>query len=249
MLLVDVHAHIDFPEYDTDRDAMIERCKENGVKAIICNATTIPTMQHILEISKKYDIVKPAFGIYPSHMVEYSPNEFEAALDWIRINKPIAIGEIGLDYQEVAEQDRPLAEERFREQIRLAKELDVPVIVHSRKAEERTIEVLEEEGAKKVVMHCFSGKRRLIKRIGENKWCMSIPANVGRSEHFRMAIQELPLKSLLTETDSPLLSPVLNERNEPLNVIEGVKAIAELKGLTEEEAAGIVFQNYQSLFK
>jgi TatD DNase family protein len=247
MLLVDVHAHLDLKEFSNDIDEVMERCESKGVKAIICNSVTRESMGQVLSLSKKYPIVKPAFGIYPTHTVEYSEAEFKEVLAWIRKNKPFAIGETGLDYQEVPEEKRTLAEERFRAQIRLAKGLGVAIIVHSRKAEERTIEVLEEENASKVLMHCFSGRKQLVRRIVQNGWKLSIPANVLRSEHFQMIIKEAPTNALLTETDSPYLAPNVGDRNEPWQVLESLKVIAELKGITLEEASAIVWRNYQDL--
>src|SRR3989338_7025850 len=106
MLLVDVHAHLDLGEFSRDIDEVIERCVEKGVKAVVCNSVTGDSMERVLSLSVKYSIVKPAFGVYPSHTIEHSESEFKDIISWIRDHRPFAIGETGLDYQEVPEEKR-----------------------------------------------------------------------------------------------------------------------------------------------
>jgi TatD DNase family protein len=173
---------------------------------------------------------------------------------------------------------RERQKEVFRKVLRLAKKIGKPVVIHSRKAEMDVVEILEEEGMKvarnstidgssvdldlrdgvpisrsrlpsrSVVMHCFNGKKSLIKRGVENGWSFSVPANIVRLEHFKMLVEMVPLGQLLTETDAPYLSPVAGERNESVNVLVTLKEIAKIKGISVEEVAEKVWGNAERLF-
>jgi TatD DNase family protein len=180
--------------------------------------------------------------------------DIDEELLWIEKNKNecVAIGEIGLDYnyEEIRNSEKLKDKQKdvFRKILELAKKIDKPVIIHSRKAESDAIQILEEIKIKKVVMHCFSGKKSLIKRCIDNGWFLSIPAKITRLEHFKMVVEMTPIQQLLTETDSPLLSPVAGERNEPSNVLITIKEIAKIKNLAEEEARKKILENAKKLF-
>ena len=198
--------------------------------------------------------------------------DVDEELDWIEENadKCVAIGEIGLDYNWSPRDDpggpnefqtegmrghasqvpslKAKQKEVFRKVLKLAKKMDKPVVIHSRKAEEDAINILEEGEMEKVVMHCFNGKKSLIRRCVENGWFLSVPPVITRLQHFITLVEIVPLEQLLTETDSPYLSPVARERNEPVNVAVTIKRIAEIKGLSEENVAGQVFNNASNLF-
>jgi TatD DNase family protein len=138
----------------------------------------------------------------------------------------------------------------LRKFLDISKKYDVPVIIHSRKAELETIDFLEQNNMKgrKVIMHCFSGRKHLVKRIIDNGWLFSIPCNIIRSEQFQNIVKDSPMSQLLTETDAPYLSPIPGKRNDSRNIAYTIKKIAELKGLSEEDTANIIFQNYQRVF-
>lgn len=263
MMLVDVHAHMDFEEFmgqKIDIDDVIERCKSNGVAAIVTQGVHMESNRKALEMASRHNIIKVALGIYPTHCHEMisqgKQKEFEEEIRFIDSQlgskKAIAIGEVGLEYKEI----EPTAENtdimktcllRF---IDLAKKHNVPIILHSRGAELELIDFLEHNGMKdhKVVMHCFSGRKNHIKRIVENGWFLTIPSNVVRLEHFQYIAQDVPISQLLTETDSPYLSPIVGKINNPSNVLYSIKKIAELKKMDENEVANIVYNNYQRLF-
>lgn len=248
-MLVDVHAHLEFENFDKDRDGVIERAKKAGVVAIVNSGTDQKRCEQTLELAKKYPIVKAALGIYPTETTRLTREEFENSLDFIRKNKKsiVAVGEIGLDFHE--EDDKKEEQKKnFKKLLELAEELKLPVIIHSRKAEQECIEMLEKSSIKKVMMHCFSGSKKLIKRCEKNGWTFSIPTNITFSEHFQMMAKEVSMSRILTETDAPFLPPVKGERNEPANVKLTVKKIAEIKKLDEEEVKKIIFSNYQKFF-
>ncbi|NJL44360.1 MAG: TatD family hydrolase [Nitrosarchaeum sp.] len=249
MHLIDVHCHLDFKEFAADLNETLERAHAAGIRHIIINGTDAASNTRILELAKKHSIIKAALGIYPTNIISITAQEFETELSRIEREAPIAIGEVGLDYKETtAEHEQHLMRERFRAFIALAQRLNIPLIIHSRKAEEDCIAMLEEAKARKVVMHCFSGKKRLIQRIIDNGWSLSIPTSIVRAEHFQSIVATQPLSRLLTETDAPFLSPHREARNEPAFIVETIKKIAELKGQTPEEVADQIYMNYQRLF-
>ncbi|MBU2576739.1 MAG: TatD family hydrolase [Nanoarchaeota archaeon] len=197
--------------------------------------------------------------------------DVDEELAWIEENadKCVAIGEIGLDYNsysrparnsvpselgtspEVPDSSGKMREKQkevFRKVLKLAKKIDKPVVIHSRKAEEDAIDILEELKMKAVIMHCFNGKKSLIKRGVDNGWFFSVPPVIARLEHFKMLVEMVPLEQLLTETDAPYLSPVAGERNESANVVVTIGEIAKIKGLGEDEVAEQIFNNVKNLF-
>lgn len=244
MLLVDVHAHLFIVD---DPEPLVQRAIKAGLKAVVENSTDITTIKKVLELSKKYEIVKPALGIYPIDTVDMSEKDFKSALKLIEKSKPIAIGEIGLDYQET--EDREIQQERFEEQVKLAQKLGIAVIVHSRKAEEKVIDTLEELKAKKVVLHAFHGNMKLVKRAAKLGYVFSIPCNIKRSEHFKSLVSNVSFSNILTETDTPYLAAEKDQKSEPSHVIGTIEEIAKIKGTTAEDTSNLIFRNYQILFK
>jgi len=168
---------------------------------------------------------------------------------WIEEHKDdcISIGEVGLDYK-LAPGTEELQKQVFEKAISLAIKLDKVVVVHSRKAELDCIEVLEKMNCKKVVMHCFSGKKSLIKRCVENGWFLSIPAVITRLQHFQMMAEIVPLENLLTETDGPYLAPVAGGLSESADIASTIREIAKIKCLDEGEVGRVIFNNAKGLF-
>ena len=268
MKLIDIHAHLEHEKFKDDLDKVISRAEKAGVKFIINSGVNKKTNREALELSKKYNIVKASFGIYPIDALAKEMSELESSgfsrdieeldvneeLKWIEEHKDdcVAIGEIGLDYnwEEIRNSEKAKEKQKatFRKILKLARKINKPVIIHSRKAEEDAIEILEEEKMKKVVMHCFSGRKSLIKRCIENKWFFSVPPIITRLQHFQTLAFFVPLSQLLTETDSPYLSPVAGERNEPVNVAVTIKEIARIKDLDEKEVADVIWKNAETIF-
>jgi TatD DNase family protein len=263
MLLVDVHAHLDLEGYEVHGgiDKVIDESEKNGVKAIVTNGTSIESNREVLEIAKKYPLVKVALGIYPTHCLEMieagEEDKFTSELKFIEDNikhkKCIAIGEVGLEYKEIKgldEKKKNIQKNCLKKFIAIAKKYNIPIIVHSRGAELEVVELLEAEGmkGKKVVMHCFSGRKHIVQRIRDNDWYFSIPCNVERSLHFQQIVLDTPTDRLLTETDAPYLSPVPGTVNRPDNVIHTIKKIAQIKKITPVEASNMIYANYQRIF-
>ena len=251
MLLFDVHAHLDFDEFKDDLSELLERCEKDGVKAIVANGIRPDSNRDVIAFANRYGIVRPALGYYPVHVWEHGLGEVRAELSRIKRYGPAALGEVGLDYKECdsdGECHADVQKQAFREFVRLGKELDIPLIVHSRKAEEDALDILEEEQASRVVLHCFMGKKRLVTRAADLGYSFSIPATVAKLEQLQWLVSNVPLRQLLTETDSPYLGPARGERNDPRNVRVVVEKVAELKGMDPTETANALFMNYQRLF-
>lgn len=247
-MLVDVHAHLEYEQYNKDIDKVIERAKKKDVIAIINSGTDQRNNELTLELAKKYSIIKPSLGLYPLEAVKLSEKELNSSLEYIKKNakRIIAVGEVGLDY---TERDK-IKEQKdiFQKIISLTEKLKLPILIHSRKAEDDAIEILESSKIKKIIMHCFSGKLKLAKRAENNGWFFSIPTNIVFSSHFQSLVKEVSTNQILTETDSPFLSPIKGERNEPSFIIYSVKKISEIKALDITETENILFMNYQKIF-
>lgn len=248
-LLVDCHAHLQNREFDKDRNKVIEKAEKAGVKAVI-NASTEPKdMQKVLKLAEKHKALKPALGFHPVYVDESSLLKLNNILAYIEENssKIIAISEIGLDYHHSTKFKKQQTEV-FQNMIDLAEKIKKPVIVHSRKAEEDVIKILEKSRLKKVIFHSFDGKKSLVKRIIEIGWYISIPTNVVRSLQLQDIVKLVNINQLLAETDSPYLSPYKEKRNEPAFVIESYKKIAELKGMDLKEVENNLYMNYEKMF-
>jgi len=258
-MLIDVHCHLDHELFKENLDNVIQRARDARVKVIITNGVNPSTNRKSLKIASKYDIVKCALGIYPIDALEKEIKEEDYTVDnqefvvdkeieFIKKNKDkiVAIGEVGMDGKHGKDFD--MQSRVFEKMILLAKELNVPIMVHSRKAELQCIELLEKHSMKKVIMHCFGGRKNLVQRIIDNKWYFSIPCNCVRSTHFQNIIKMCTINKLLTETDAPYLGPNPDGVNEPANVSETLKVIAKIKEFTVEEVENNIFLNWQRLF-
>jgi len=248
MKLVDVHAHLEHLKFEKDLDEVVGRFVDAGGKMIISSGTSPEKNREALELSKRFNCVRASFGMYP---VGNFGKDIDGELDWIEehVNDCVAIGEIGLDFDNNSrKEDMERQKELFRKMLKFAKKIGKPVVIHCRKAEVETIEILEEMKMERVVMHCFCGDESLIKRCVENGWSFSVPPVIMRWSNFKILVEMTPLSQLLTETDSPYLSSVTSKRNEPVNVLVTLKEIARIKGLSVEEVGERIWENAGNLF-
>ena len=258
-LLVDVHTHLDHALLIDIIDEIIKRAKNIGLKHVITNGINPETNRKCLELSKKYDIIKCAMGLYPrsalkkeiesgKYPLKIADFDVDEEIHFIRKNKNsiVAISEIGLDF--VNGEDKQQIED-FEKMINLAEELKKPIVVHSRKAEQECIEILESSKLKRIVMHCFSGKKSLVKRIADNGWFLTVPTIVVRSQQFQELVKQVPISQLFCETDSPYLSPYKGQWNEPAYVIESYNMIAKIKDMNIEEVINNIYMNWQKVFE
>ncbi len=246
--LVDAHAHICDPSFDKDRDEVLARARNTGVKAIIAVSENLFDAQKNLELTKSYPMLKAAAGLYPTYL---DLNQAHEMADFIRQKRSrlVAIGEVGLDYWVVKEDsEKELQREIFKIFIELSKELKLPLNVHSRSAGRHAIALLLENAASRVQLHAFDGKAGASMPAVEAGYFFSIPPSVVRSRQKQKLVKRLPLSCLLIETDSPVLGPTPEERNEPANIWLSIKAIAELKDINEEEVIAAVSDNTEKLY-
>ncbi|MGD8944880.1 MAG: TatD family hydrolase [Desulfobacterales bacterium] len=246
--LVDTHAHMCDPSYDEDRDAVLDRARNAGVKAIIAVGEDLTDARKNVALSQQYPILKPAAGLYPTYL---DLKQARQMADFLRGNKSriVAIGEVGLDYWVVKEDsDKALQREILKMFIDLSKELNLPLNIHSRSAGRHAIALLLENNAARVQMHAFDGKAGAALPAVEAGYFFSIPPSVVRSRQKQKLVKRLPLSCLLIETDSPVLGAAPDERNEPANIGQSVTAIAEIKDVSEEEVIAAVSENTERLY-
>ncbi|MEK6942919.1 MAG: TatD family hydrolase [Nanoarchaeota archaeon] len=258
-LFIDAHTHLDHHLLVSQLDEVIRRAKNAGVRHIVTNGINPETNRKCLEISKKYDIVECGMGLYPRNALkkdidsgdypiklwDYNVDE---ELDFIRQNKNsiVAISEVGLDFVDGESKEQM---EDFEKVMKLAEQIGKPIVVHSRKAEQKCIEMIESSKLKKVVMHCFCGKKSLVKRIADNGWYITIPTSVVRAQQFQDIVKNVPITQLFCETDSPYLSPYKDKMNEPAFILESYNKISEIKKMDALEVANSIYMNWQKVFK
>lgn len=262
-MYVDVHTHLTHAQFSADCSEVIERARIAGLKAIVVNGLAPNSNRQILDMARKHAIVYAALGIYPSESVNHLLGsdfpfpverfDVDAEIEFIsqtaKAGELLAIGECGLDGYHLDSNTFAEQERVFIALIELAKQNDVPVIVHSRKRESRVLEILDHHGVAKANLHCYMGKiKAAVAAAEKHGWCFSIPAILHKSSSFQQLVKKLPQDSIVTETDAPYLSPIAGTRNEPANVLQTSKSIAALRAWNEEVAAEIIWKNFQRLF-
>ncbi len=245
-MFIDVHCHLDLLK---DIDKAIEMARKKKVRVIVCNGINIEVNRKVLSLCEKFKEVKAALGVYPIDALKLKDSRINKEIEFMRNSKSniVAIGEVGLDFKEDLNNWKR-QKEIFRRFILLAIELDKPVIVHSRKAENDCVNILEALKARRVIMHCFCGKFSLVERIVGNGWFLSIPTNVCYSEQFQNIVKKVSIDNLLCETDSPFLHPLRKGDNSPDNVIYSYKMISKLKGMKLKDVEKRIWENFIKVF-
>ena len=246
--LTDTHAHLCDPTFEHDRDEVILRAQAAGLEAIIAVGETLGDARRNRDLARIFPMVKAAAGLYPSHL---DPQAAAGMLAYIRRNRSqlVAIGEVGLDYWLAKEDaDRERQRDIFKDFIQLSIELKLPLNIHSRSAGRHAIAMLLERNARQVQMHAFDGKAASAMPAVEAGYFFSIPPSVVRSRQKQKLVKQLPLNCLLLESDSPVLGPRPQERNEPANLLQALKAIAQIKGIAPEDVMAAVEENTRRLY-
>ena len=248
--IYDSHAHYDSEAFDEDRDEVISGLAGKGVCGVVNCGSDLPTSQKSLELAEKYDFVYAACGVHP-HEALGAPGDYLARVkEMLAHPKCVAIGEIGLDYH-YDFSPRELQLKVFEEQIILANELNMPVIIHDREAHEDTFRILRKHKPKGVV-HCFSGSAELAAEAVK----LGLYIGLGGAATFKNARKPLevaasvPLDRLLIETDCPYMTPVpfRGQRNDSSLIAYSAEVIAEAAGVTPDELLDITRQNANTLF-
>jgi len=246
-MLFDTHAHLHFKHFNKDREAVIERSKQKleGVVEVGVNSNT---NKKVLDLAAKYPkFLYPALGLHPT---DASAEDLDLVKQQVVEAKDlVAVGEIGLDYYHCTEQSgRNVQQKLFKQMLVLAKEVKLPVIIHSREAEAEALNLLSSfEGT--VIMHCFSGTTEQAKESLDRGYWISIPTTVCFSTQKQDLAKEIPLESLLLETDCPFLSPIKRTRNEPINVEMAAKTISQLLNISFDQVCTTTTKNAKRAFK
>lgn len=258
-MFVDSHAHIDGPEFDADRAQVIQRARDAGVSAILNIGTGDPhsgALERAVELAESNPDIYAAIGTHP-HDARLFDERAEERIWKLATgsSKVIAWGEIGLDFH-YDNSPREVQIDIFQWQLRLARELNLPVIIHTREAETETAEILQKHWAGSNlpgIMHCFSGSADLAARAIEIGFSISFSGIVTfkKAEELRSVAKQVPLDRLLIETDCPYLTPIpfRGKRNEPAYVVEVARCLAELHGLELVDLAKITTDNFARMFK
>ena len=251
-MLIDTHAHLQMSEFDGDRDEVIKRARENGIDAIIAVGITLEDSEKAIALAKSHDAIYATVGIHPHDAESIDPTTYDSLKKLAAHKKVVAYGEIGLDFFR-NRSPRDVQIKRFEEQLDVARELNLPVVIHSREAHRETFEILEKrKGNLRGVLHCFSGDYTMATRYIDLGYYISIPGTITFSNAGKLVevVQKIPMDSLLIETDSPFLTPVPNrgKRNEPAYVAYVAQKISEIRGLTPEEVGIATTKNAGNLF-
>ncbi len=263
--LLDVHAHMSHVSFSSDIDEVISECISKQV-AVISNGTDKSSNQFSLKLATKYKgIVYPAMGIYPVEALynmgypiedlSYSPEQFdlEDQIDFInqaaKDHKIIAIGEIGMDGHSLKEDTYDRQEEVFIRLARIGIDNDLPLIVHSRKMESKTLGVLEKLHASKVIMHCFCGNvSEACEYAKKYNWMFSLPVTTPNHSKLSVLCKRLDIENILLETDSPYLNIERGVRNTPVNIIKTLNYLSQVKGISQAQVQEILLTNFKKLF-
>lgn len=251
MRLVDSHCHLDAPEFDGDRAAVVARARSAGV-----NRQVIPAVEHagwekLRDVCAGDTGLFPAYGLHPIGTPMHRPEHLDSLRDWIERERPVAIGECGLDFF-LETLDRDVQQSYFEGQLQLAREFDLPLIVHARRAVEAVIVAIRRIGGLRGVVHSFSGSHEQARQLWENGFLVGLggPVTYERANRLRKLAATMPLDHLLLESDAPDQPDASHRglRNEPARVAFVARTIAALRGEDAEHVAAATTTNAERLF-
>ncbi|XP_026163935.1 putative deoxyribonuclease TATDN3 isoform X2 [Mastacembelus armatus] len=256
---VDCHCHISAGDFDKDIEEVIENSKQAGLLALIAVAEHAGEFDKIIALSQRFPgFIFPCLGVHPvqevspEHQRSASPQDLDAAQPIIEKYKDhlVGIGEVGLDFTPryvSSETDKENQRQVLIRQAQIAKELDLPLNVHSRSAGRPTIQLLKDQGVEKALLHAFDGKPSVAMEGVKAGYFFSIPPSIIRSEQQKL-VKQLPLENICLETDSPALGPEKQVRNEPRNISISAEYISKIKGVSVEKVVEVTTQNALKLF-
>ncbi|MEK3800860.1 TatD family hydrolase [Peribacillus sp. FSL H8-0477] len=252
-MLFDTHVHLNDDQFKEDIEEVIKRAQEAGVSNMVVVGFDRATIMRAMELIEKYDFIYASIGWHPVDAIDMLDEDLAWIEELSSHPKVVAIGEMGLDYH-WDKSPRDIQKEVFRKQIRLAKKVNLPIVIHNREATADIVDILKEEHAEAVggIMHCYSGSPEVAKECLDMNFYISLggPVTFKNAKKPKEVAVEVPLDKLLIETDCPYLAPhpYRGKRNEPAYVKLVAEQIAELKGLTFEEVAVATNQNARKLF-
>jgi len=250
-MFIDTHCHLDFPEFAQDRDEVIKRAKNGAVDYLINIGSSLDGSRRSIDLSKAYEYIYATVGIHPHEADRFAKVEEPVLIELAKENKVVAIGEIGLDYYKnysKVENQKLL----FISLIKLAKDLNLPLIIHNRQAADDTLKILKEALPLKIVLHCFSGDEDFLKKCLSLGFYISFTCNITykKAGNLRALVKLTPLDRLMLETDAPYLPPqgLRGKRNEPLYVKYLAQEISKIKEISLEEVARVTSDNAKLFF-
>lgn len=252
-MLFDTHVHLNDKQFEEDLEEVIQRTKEAGVSNVVVVGFDRPTITRAMELVEGYDFIYAAVGWHPVDAIDMTDEDLNWIEELAAHPKVVAIGEMGLDYH-WDKSPKDIQKDVFRKQIKLAKKVKLPIIIHNREATADIVEILKEENAHEVggIMHCFSGSPEIAKECVEMNFYISLggPVTFKNAKKPKEVAAEIPLDRLLIETDCPYLAPhpFRGKRNEPAYVKLVAEQIAEIKEITLEEVAEATTRNAKKLF-
>lgn len=250
-MLVDSHSHLDASEFDIDRPAVIARACRAGVTRQVLCATDAGNWAKLREVCAGDAGLYAAYGLHPTFLASHRQQHLEQLRDWIERERPVAIGECGLDYF-IDGLDPQAQLAYFEAQLRLAREYDLPVIVHARRAVDAVIAAIRRVGQLRGVVHSFSGSQQQAGQLWQSGFLLGLggPVTYERAQRLRRLAASMPLQWLLLETDSPDQPDADNrgQRNEPARLVRVLQVIAELRGADPAEIASATSANAERLF-
>lgn len=251
-MLTDSHCHLDAPEFDADRAAVIARARAAGVTMQVIPAIALSGFAKLRDLCASTAGLHPAYGLHPMFLAAHEPEHLDALRDWIERERPVAIGECGLDFF-VDGLDREVQRVYFQRQLELAREFELPLIVHARSAVEETIASIRRVGGLRGVIHSYSGSAEQAAQLWKLGFYLGIggPLTYERARRLRRLVAQMPLEFLLLETDSPdqPLTGHRGERNEPAYLREVVDVVAQLRGVPDDTIALATSDNARRLFQ
>lgn len=250
-MFIDTHCHLDFPEFDNDRDEVIKRSREDGIGFIINIGSSLKGSQASLELARHYEFIYAAIGVHPHDADSFSEKTYSAIKELAGKEKVVAIGETGLDYyRNLSSPQNQKA--LFISLINLSKELNLPLVIHTRLAEADTLKILKSAMPVRGVVHCFSGDDNFLKECLDLGFLLSFTCNITykKADNLRNIVKNAPLERILLETDAPYLAPegLRGRRNEPINVKALAEMIAQIKQIGVEQVAAVTTDNAKKLF-
>ena len=251
--MIDTHCHIDFKEYNKNRQEVMDRAQQK-LKAIINSGASLGGNRRTLKLMDEYrGFLYPTLGFHPSNASKADYNIIEKALDEIKqnIDKIVAVGETGLDYHELNnEKSRKRQIRVFKTFIELADEYELPLVIHARDAEKEALDmIMKYSSIPNIIFHCYGGDPETAHKIVDLGYYLSFSTIICFSKDHQLLIKDQPLSNMLTETDSPYLSPFKGLRNEPSFVEEVVKKIADIKSISTNKVDKITENNAKKIFR
>lgn len=246
-MFVDAHCHLDFDQYDEDRETVIAECRKR-LTAVINSGTNLERNQASLELAQEHDIVYATMGLHPTYIKDIGPDTVDRIIDQVRRHADdiVAVGEIGLDYHHVTEQDwRQRQEDWFTALLDVAAELGLPAVIHSRDAEQRCLQILAEYDIP-VLLHCFNGHPDLAWDAVDRGFYVSVSTQVLYSSRVQAIVDAIPLEAMTLETDAPFLYQ--GERNMPWHIEESAQQIAEITGRDVDQIGEQTTANAAAVF-